>query len=577
MIRPGAGAVYLPVWHIDIFDFIDIKKKNGDERRRAVDLFPAVILDDVFMNRMINGEDYTLFDPYDVSDLNEKFGEDFKLAYEKYEEEFKNNPDKFNKNTKTISTKKVMLYIINSYYENGTPFLFFKDNVNRAHEHPDLGIIRTSNLCCFTGDTKVYVLEDENKGLLKSYNLATLTKWSNENKEFKVLSARFDKETNTWIKEAKPARAFKTGVKKIITLILTNSDMVSCTPDHKFALPNGEYKEAKDLLGETIVGYSEKGCDTIVVGNIVDNNDVLPVYDLEVDDNHNFYIKTRDEDHFLCSSGLLVHNCEITIPTHDEITAVCNLGSINIAKCNTDEDLERTCKIAMRAMDNTIDLTKYPSERTRRAQELYRSTGLGALGLAEYLAVNHIEYGSKEHEYQLHRIFGKIRTTVDETSKELAKEKGSCVVKGIRNAYRLAIAPNSSSGIFASTTNSHEPLYSKLWLEGSKNDTFKLTAPNIQPDNEKYYKTAYEIDVNEQIRMTSIIQKYIDMSISFNLYFLPENISTKKVRDAIVNAWQSGLKTTYYLRTKAITNDNVKEEQITLTRKGNISCVGCEN
>ena len=415
MKRSGAGAVYIAIWDIDVYDFIDLKKKNGDERRRAHEIFPSLIVDDVFMERVIADEEYTLFSPYDVRDLTETYGEEFKRIYTQHENEFINNPDKYNKETKRIKAKSLFLYVINSYYENGTPFLFFKDNANKAHKYPELGIIRSSNLCT-----------------------------------------------------------------------------------------------------------------------------------------------------------------EIMLPTNNNETAVCNLGSVNIAKVNKPEDLERVIKIAVRAMDNCVDLTEYPSEDSKRFQQKVRSIGCGFLGEAELLAISHIEYGSEEHQELLHNVYGNASKYLEEATKELAKEKGSCAVEGVRNAYLSAIAPNSSSGVFACTTSSHEPIIHKIWKEDRKAETITLVAPGISRENEKYYKSAFEIDTITQVRMNGIRQKYIDMGISFNLYVDSSVAQAARIRDIIVEAWKCGLKSTYYLRSKSPTNKDIEEVEI-VTSKNGIKCVGCEN
>lgn len=572
--RPGAGAFYISIWDIDVFNFLDLKKKHGDQRLRAMDIFPALSVDDVFMKRMINGENYTLFDPRDVPELLETYGDEFEQYYLKYENEFKENPSKFNPKTETIESKKLALYIINSYYENGTPFLFFKDNVNKQHRHPQLGIIRSANLC-LAGNSMVALPNPNDPNDYNYYKpIWELAKESNGREKFPVYSARF--ENGQWIKEVKDAVAFRIGKKKTVTLVFDNCDILECTPDHKLALYEGGYIKAEDAMGKMIAAFGKEDHPFMVVFGIHENEET-DVYDLTVDDNHNFYVNTHHVvDDLLCAQGVLVHNCtEVILPTTDELTGVCNLGSINLAKCNTNEDLDRVTQIAIRAIDNAIDLTPYPSKESENFQLKYRACGLGMLGEAEYIATNKIHYGSDKHKEEVERIYSTIAEAAHRTSQELGKEKGDCEISGYRNAYLMAIAPNSSSGLLASTTNSHEPVYARIWVENNKFGAIKMTAPNITVENQQYYKTPFEIPLKDQIAVNAIRQKYIDMSISFNLYFLPEDISTSKVRDAIVDAWRSGLKCTYYLRTKPISNNDL--DQPLLKSKNGIVCEGCEN
>ena len=138
--RKGAIAVYLEPWHMDIMDFIDLKKNSGEERRRAHDLFPALWISDLFMERVLEDSYWTLFDPVEVKDLSEYFGEEFTAKYIAYE-----NNDNITKNR--IKAKDLWKKILTSYFESGSPFLCFKDSANKANPNPHAGHIRSSNLC----------------------------------------------------------------------------------------------------------------------------------------------------------------------------------------------------------------------------------------------------------------------------------------------------------------------------------------------------------------------------------------------------------------------------------------------
>ncbi|MGJ0332948.1 ribonucleoside-diphosphate reductase subunit alpha [Aliarcobacter cryaerophilus] len=138
--RKGAIAVYLEPWHMDIMDFIDLKKNSGEERRRAHDLFPALWISDLFMERVLEDSHWTLFDPVEVKDLSEYFGEEFTKKYIAYE-----NNDNITKNR--IKAKDLWKKILTSYFESGSPFLCFKDSANKANPNQHVGHIRSSNLC----------------------------------------------------------------------------------------------------------------------------------------------------------------------------------------------------------------------------------------------------------------------------------------------------------------------------------------------------------------------------------------------------------------------------------------------
>ena len=145
--RPGAINVYLATWEKDIWDFLDVKKSGGDDRKTCEDLFISVIADDVFMRACYNNTEYYLFDPYDVPELNELYGQVFEDKYNEYVELFKNNPEAFSNEPVKIEARELMRRIVAYMNDVGMPFWQFKDNVNEAHRHPEEGIIRTSNLC----------------------------------------------------------------------------------------------------------------------------------------------------------------------------------------------------------------------------------------------------------------------------------------------------------------------------------------------------------------------------------------------------------------------------------------------
>jgi ribonucleoside-diphosphate reductase alpha chain len=138
--RKGAIAVYLEPWHMDINDFLDLKKNSGEERRRAHDLFPAVWLNDLFMKRVELDSMWTLFDPEQASELTDLHGEAFEKRYHEMEED-----DSFLK--EHIRAKDLWKKILTSYFETGNPFLTFKDTANKANPNKHFGMIRSSNLC----------------------------------------------------------------------------------------------------------------------------------------------------------------------------------------------------------------------------------------------------------------------------------------------------------------------------------------------------------------------------------------------------------------------------------------------
>ncbi|EOY7645717.1 ribonucleoside-diphosphate reductase subunit alpha [Campylobacter coli] len=138
--RKGAIAVYIEPWHMDVSDFIDLRKNSGEERRRAHELFPALWINDLFMKRVRANDKWTLFDPADTQDLCDLYGEAFEKRYEEYEKDESITKE-------IVEAKELWKKILLNYFETGLPFLCFKDSANRANPNAHVGIIRSSNLC----------------------------------------------------------------------------------------------------------------------------------------------------------------------------------------------------------------------------------------------------------------------------------------------------------------------------------------------------------------------------------------------------------------------------------------------
>ena len=267
---------------------------------------------------------------------------------------------------------------------------------------------------------------------------------------------------------------------------------------------------------------------------------------------------------------------EFMNPTNFNEVSVCNLGSLNVARLLNDEELKEASELGLRMLDSVIDATEYSSEKAGKTQKSRRSCGLGVLGMGERLANEGIYQTSKEHFQFEENLLSKISHWVDEYNKELAKEKGSCIIDGYRNAYTMCIAPNSTSGIFAGTTNGIEPVFGKEWKEDSKIGVVTMTAPNISINNIAYYQDGFELDQFKLIEIEGIRQKYIDMGISHNIFldvnkFPNYQIPGSLIIDLIIHAWECKLKSTYYFRSTQQNNDGV------LKHSNQISCIGCAN
>lgn len=502
--RKGAISVYLEPWHSDIFDFIDIKKNSGEERRRTHDLFPALWIPDLFMKRVQEDGLWNLFDSLTCSDLTNLYGEAFEARYIEYEQD----P---NIAKETIKAKDLWKRILTNYFEVGSPFLCFKDNANIANPNAHSGIIRSSNLC-----TEIFQNTEPNECFIRvEYEDGTIEDFA----EYQEILT-------------------DCGVKKSSNKI-TSTDSIR---GKKVFIAQRESKDGK--------------------------------------------------------------------------TAVCNLASVNLSKIHTKEDIERVVPIAIRMLDNVIDLNFYPNRKVKVTNLNNRSIGLGVMGEAQMLAESRIEWGSDQHLAKIDEIMEMISYNAIKASCELAQEKGvynefigsnwaegifpidkanneakklvdrgglfgfvydwdalrkEVKAKGIRNGYLMAIAPTSSISILVGTTQTIEPIYKRKWFEENLSGLIPVVAPNLNLENWNYYTSAYEIDQKLLIKAAAVRQKWIDQGQSTNIFIALNLASGKYLNEIYMLAWKLGLKSTYYLRSQS-----VEAETHTDTMDRSIECEGCQ-
>ena len=501
--RKGAIAVYVEPWHIDIRDFLDLKKNSGEERRRAHDLFPALWLNDLFMQRVQEDGRWTLFDPYEVRELTDLYGKEFEARYLELEEGTSDIT------RETISAKGLWKEILRSYFETGNPFLTFKDAANKANPNKHAGIIRSSNLC-----TEIF--------------------------------------QNTSPNHYKIQLTYKDGSIEVLE------------EDTMVTVDNGMTKPAKKITA----------LDSL-------NGKQIWMVDKAQTDGE---------------------------------TAVCNLASINLSKINTKEDIERVVPIAIRMLDNVIDLNFYPLAKVKKTNEKTRAIGLGVMGEAQMLAESKTVWGSNEHFHKIDEVMESVSYFAIRSSSDLAIEKGhypnykgsdwskgifpidnaneeACKLvdrgglfgythdwqglkekvksDGMRNGYLMAVAPTSSISILTGTTQAIEPVYKRKWFEENLSGLIPVVAPNLSPDTWEYYTPSYDLNQNVLIKAGAIRQKWIDQGQSLNIFITLDKASGKYLNEIYMNAWKYGLKSTYYLRSQSPEASNDIEDR-------SQECVGCQ-
>jgi ribonucleoside-diphosphate reductase alpha subunit len=165
--RKGSIAVYLEPWHADIMDFLELRLNQGDEEARCRDLFSALWIPDLFMKRVEEGGQWSLFCPDKAPGLSEAVGEEFEALYTKYEEEGRANA--------TVPAADVWKAILKSQTETGTPYMLYKDACNTKSNQKNLGTIKSSNLC-----TEIIEYTDKDETSVCNLASIALPKYVNE-------------------------------------------------------------------------------------------------------------------------------------------------------------------------------------------------------------------------------------------------------------------------------------------------------------------------------------------------------------------------------------------------------------
>ncbi len=468
--RKGAVCGYLETWHIDIEEFLDLRKNTGDDRRRTHDMNTANWVPDLFMERVEADANWTLFSPDEVPDLHDLYGEAFRERYAFYETKAQRGEIKV---TRTLRAQDLWRKMLTMLFETGHPWITFKDPCNLRSPQQHTGVVHSSNLCT-----------------------------------------------------------------------------------------------------------------------------------------------------------------EITLNTNSREIAVCNLGSINLANHVTPagidaKHLEKTVKIAMRMLDNVIDINFYTVPEARYSNLRHRPVGLGIMGYQDALYTLRIPFASNEAVRFADESMELISFHAISASVDLAAERGRYAtfdgslwsrgilpidsvellqanrksalkldrssrldwsglrerVKtiGMRNSNTMAIAPTATISNICGVTQSIEPTYENLFVKSNMSGDFtvvnaalvrdlkrrnlwdevmvsdlkyfdgSLGAIDRVPDDLKQlYATSFEIEPTWLIQAAASRQKWIDQAQSLNLYI--SQPSGRKLDALYREAWQSGLKTTYYLRSRSATH-----------------------
>jgi ribonucleoside-diphosphate reductase alpha chain len=464
--RKGAVCAYLETWHIDVEEFLDLRKNTGDDRRRTHDMNTANWVPDLFMQRVAQDGSWTLFSPDETSDLHDLYGTAFKTAYEGYEARAARGDIKV---FKTIRASDLWRRMLTMLFETGHPWVTFKDPCNIRSPQRHAGVVHSSNLCTEitlnTSNDEVAVCN------LGSINLAA------------HVSA-------DGIDHARLARTVKTAMRMLDNVIDINF----------YSIPEARASNMKHRpVGLGIMGFQ------------------------------------------------------------DALQAMRIAYASEAAVRFADESME---EISYYAIAASVELA---AERGR-----YQSFE-GSLWSQGVLPIDSVE--------DLARARGELNLDRSSTL-DWASLRERVKTVGIRNSNTMAIAPTATISNICGVSQSIEPAYQNLFVKSNLSGDFTIVNAALVRDLKerglwdevmvsdlKYfdggvseidripdelkalYATAFEIDSAWLIEAAARRQKWIDQAQSLNLYIA--NPSGKRLDALYRLAWERGLKTTYYLRSRS--------------------------
>lgn len=413
--RPGAGAVYLNVFHADLPEFLDTKKVNADEGLRLATISTGLIVPDKFMELAKKNEPFYMFYPHNIHKHYGVHLDDMNMS-EMYDTLVADTRIK----KREGSARDILNQVAKMQLQSGYPYLMFKDNANKVHALKDIGDIHQSNLCV-SGDTKI---------LTKEYGYVDIETVSGQ--DLHVWNGQ------EWSKA--PIR--QTGEnQELIRVTLSNGMHLDCTPYHKFYIYDANENIIEVRAGELqpesrLIEFSlPNENDNIVIMNANTLPDGLlelqekgvhsqiqdgrlavkkaPIFVERIDTlrgRYDTYCFNESKRHMGMFNGILTGQC-VEIMQLQEVSEIgnygeewdikrdisCNLGSLNIANVMDDKNMYEAVFAAMKALTAVSNMSHIDNAPgVVKANDELHSVGLGVMNLHGYLAKNLIPYDSDE-------------------------------------------------------------------------------------------------------------------------------------------------------------------------------------
>lgn len=598
--RQGAGAVYLNAHHPDILAFLDTKRENADEKIRIKTLSLGVIVPDVTFRLAKDNEPMALFSPYDINKVYGKSLSEFSVTemYDTWLED-----DRIAKTF--IDARKLFQTIAEVQFESGYPYLMFDDAANRGNPAPNIGRIKSSNLCV-TGDTQILTS--------RGYRRADVL-WETQ-EDFEVVvdeRARTMDLKSTGTSVQKSSKMFKTATDADVYKVTTaEGHEIKATEWHKFYVDrDGEL--VKIPLAELEVGDH-------LLAHRTDFSTVASIEFYGVED---VYDPTVENGHSVIYNGLVTGNCsEIFQPsspsefsedsafTNTGRDISCNLGSLNVARLSAldPDDFHRAVRSAYKFLNQVAVQTEIGSSPTVvRGNRESRAIGLGQMNLHGALIELGLDYDSQEARdwfewYMMRVTFSVISASVDKAEEMGSGFKGAEgskwgeIISGHRYRAvalidRLATSGNATftedesadvawgyewlrlrerfdlHGIYNQNLQAIPPTGSISYINHATASIHPVTSPvevrkegklgrvyypqyGVTNENVESIDSAYAIGPNPIIDMYAVASPWVDQGMSLTLFF-PDTATTRDINRAQIYAHKKGLKSLYYIRTSA--------------------------
>ena len=531
--RAGSFAIYLEPWHGDIMEFLEMKKNHGDEEARARDLFYALWIPDLFMQRVSQNKKWTLMCPDKCPGLTDCYGDEFTKLYEKYEKEGKGNI--------TISARDVWFKILDSQMETGTPYLLYKNACNKKSNQKNLGVIKSSNLC-----TEIIEYSDDNETAVCNLASLGLSNFVTETKSSFTNVTLYTKDNCKWC--------------ALVKVLLNDKNITF--KEIKITKPKfQEFKTKFDVETLPLVLDNDKK-----IGGFTDTLNILrSTFD---------YKKLH----------------EVTKIVVENLNKVIDINFYPTEKTKTSNIRHRPIGLGVQGLADVFAKMNYPFH-SKEAKEInkkifhtiYHAALESSMELAKQTAPYSTFKGSPASEgilqFDMWEDFDKRE--LDLMGYNWDQLKQDIKQYGLKNSLLIAPMPTASTSQILGNNECFEPFTSNiyvrrtlageficvnkyllndliklnLWNEETKNDIIRnqgsiQSLSHIPKFIKEKYKIVWEIPMKHIIEMSADRGVYICQSQSMNLWMKEPNY--KKLTSMHFFSWRKGLKTgLYYLRTEA--------------------------